>query len=201
MWGEVYQDLLKRVGASLEKLKTLGRKTFWKEGIGQVYEDERTRGKRDKRSTFGNDKLDSLPPGRTRSRRRWCWCPCLEQNRAPSRSGPSDKKGFKPRPKAALVHRRSNDCRVVGAYFGIHVYQGGKRLRGSANKSEADGMQNRPIQNDVGCMNTSSPSCMAVKSLLAAAKLPFLERSALPELLGLSRPYYFQLSFSINCPG
>lgn len=182
-------------GSKSRKVENCEKENLWKEGTGQVYEDERAREKRDKRSTFRNDKLDSLPPGKTRSRRRWCWCPCLEQNRVPSRSGPSDKKGFKPKPKAALVHRRSNDCRVVRAYFGIHVYQGENRLRGSANKSEADEMQNRPIQNDVGCMNTSSPSCMAVKSLLAAAKLPFLECSALQELLGLSRPSYFQMSF------
>ena len=80
---------------------------------------------------------------------------------------------------------------LVRGYFGKHVYHSEKRLRGSANKSEADEMQNRAIQNDVGCMNTSSPSCMAVKSLLAAATLPFLECSALQELLGLSRPSYF----------
>ena len=56
-------------GSKSGKVENCGKENLWKEGTGQVYEDERARKERDKRSTFRNEKLDRLPPGRARSRR------------------------------------------------------------------------------------------------------------------------------------
>ena len=102
--GEVYQGLLKRVGASLENLKILGEKNRleWR-GQGRFIKDDE-QGK--PRSAFRNNKLDKLPQERTRSRRRrYCYASDIFEKRVPSKSGLRNKKGFKPNPKAALAHR------------------------------------------------------------------------------------------------
>lgn len=60
MWRTTYQGLLKRVEASLEKLKSLdkvNRWKKWKKWTGQAYEEDRARleQKRDKTNAFRND--------------------------------------------------------------------------------------------------------------------------------------------------
>lgn len=52
VWGEIYQGLLKRVGASLENLEILEKEKIGKEGTEQVYEEKRATARKEKRRGF-----------------------------------------------------------------------------------------------------------------------------------------------------
>ena len=115
--GGTGQGLLKRVGAALKNLEILEQPKPRKEGTEQVYKQQRAMGKEEiRRITIS---WTACHQERTRSRRRWCLCPGLPAHQAPSQSGVKDKKGFKPKPKAALVHRIRRCPTIAGTSQGI----------------------------------------------------------------------------------
>ncbi len=108
MWGEIYQGLLKRVGASLERLKILERKEPERTGqdrFMKTNEHRKRRKKRDMANAFRSDKLNSLPPERTWSRQRVMVSRPTAHSSFPnpdSRTGRVSSQKL----KGALVHKR-----------------------------------------------------------------------------------------------